>query len=111
MRCYQIDSCPFADGQFSLMLDTWVLTDREPPSLNWERGGTPDNTAAERKILRKCEITRLFEWPERVQWFIAHGGMTKWLCEDIRKAHYLWGETQDGISLKRAKKRWEEKMC
>jgi len=110
MRCYTIDSCPLADETFSNILDVWVLTDREPPSLNWERGGLADPQTCERKTLRKCEVTRLFQWPERVQWFIANGGMTKWLCEDIKQAYFLWRETQDGISLRRAKIRWAERQ-
>ena len=110
MRCYQIDSCPLADGRFSDVLDVWVLTDREPPSINWERGGLPDPQASERRCLRKAEIVRLFEWPDQVQLFIANGGMTQSLCQDIKRAHYLWGETQDGITLLRAKKRWIERQ-
>ena len=86
-------------------MDDWVFRDREPVSLNWERGGMIDNTASERITLRKCEVARLFEFPERVQLMVAFGGMTKWICDDIRRGHYLWSETQDGISLRRAKKR------
>lgn len=109
MRCYDQRRCPLQDPDFSHLLDMWVFTGREPPSLNWERGGPVNTQAAEKNALRKSEVARLFDFPERVQWFVAHGSMTKWLCEDIRRGYFLWNETQDGIPLRKAKRRYEDK--
>ena len=109
MRCYKIRDCPLQDEQFSHLLDVWVFMGRECPSLNWQRGGPINAKVAEETSLRKCEITRLFDYPERMQWFVANGSMTKWLCEDMRKGYFLWGETQAGISLRRAKMIWERR--
>ena len=109
MRCYAINKCPLRDEQFSHILDVWVFTGRECPSLNWQRGGPINTKVAEETSLRKCEVTRLFDYPERLQWFIAFGSMTKWLCEDMRRGYFLWGETQAGITLRRAKTIWERK--
>ena len=110
MRCYRIDKCPLCNREFSDLLDVWVLTGRECPSINWSRGGPINTKVSELLTLKKCEVTRLFDFPERLQWFVAHGGMTKWLCEDMRKGFFLWNETQAGISLRRAKKIWERRM-
>jgi len=106
MKCYF--DCPLRDHEFSDLLDVWVLTDREPPSLNWERGGIIDNRAAERRVLKKCEVARLFDHPERLQWFIANGHMTRWLCSDLRRGYFLWRETRKGISLRRARSLWRK---
>ena len=96
------------DHEFSYLLDAWVLTGREAPGISWDRGGEPSGRAAEDNALLKCEMARLFQWPERLQWFLAYGGMTKWLCEDMRRGHFLWWQTQDGISLRRAKQIWDK---
>lgn len=61
-------------------------------------------------MLRKCEIARLFDIPEVVMAALEFGGMTRMICEDIQRGRYLWTETRAGISLKRAKQRWVEKV-
>lgn len=92
------------------MLDEWVFTEREPPSLNWERGGIIDDRAQERRMLEKCEVTRLFQYPEDIQVFISTGVISRRLCQDLRSSYYLWNETRAGISLRRAKKKWKDKL-
>lgn len=122
MRCYDLPLCPFRDERFKDLLDTWVFTGRECPSLNWQRGGPLNTKVAESVVLRKCEMTRLFDYPERVQWFVANGGMSRDICNDIKRGYFLWQwiqplPGQDGDSLHfrikhnlwAGKRRWEKR--
>ena len=106
MKCYF--DCPLRDHEFSDLLDVWVWLNREAPSANLEGFGGIDKELMERIVLRKCEITRLFERPEQMQWFVQSGHMTRWLCVDLRRGYFLWKETCDGMSLRQAKRRWKK---
>lgn len=107
LRCSLPLDCPLQDHEWSDVLDLWALTGREAPCCNWMEHGV---SSAEANSLRKAEISRLFDIPEVILAMLQFGGMTKSICEDLQKGRYLWGETQAGISLKRAKERWIEKI-
>jgi hypothetical protein len=100
------ESCPLHDDRFSEILEVWTFTGRTPWSASLERNCHNPRTA-ENEALRKAEIARLFEFPERVQGMIAVGGMTRWICQDLKRARFLWNETEKGFSLRRAKQLYQ----
>lgn len=108
LRCPLPLDCPLQDREWSDILDLWALTGREVATSNWLQFGS--GCRIESNALKKAEIARLFEIPEAIENMIKFGGMTKSICEELQRGRYLWNETRAGISLKRAKGRWIERI-
>lgn len=94
------------DAHFEYLLEVWAFASRtvrscDPLAVPGARGNV-----SEKNLLDKCEITRLFDDPEKVLDFMAKGGMTRGICRDLKMAKFLWRETQKGFSLQRAKVIW-----
>ena len=88
-RCYR-PVCPLEDAGFWADLDRWMYAGRAAVSVNFERGGRPDNSAAERGSVDKAAIYVLFADPEAVQRYWTDGGMSRRLCDVITEGYLRW---------------------
>jgi len=104
IQCSPTYDCPLKDPSFATQLDVWALTGRTAQGSKLERGG---NQTAEYSVLSKCEITRLFDDPFALLDFFMTGHMTKAICLDTHLAFYLRMETQAGIPLARARRKFK----
>ena len=108
MKCTGVD-CPLQDDGFFYLLEKWLYTVRTPLSRSLSFSDSRNHNLSEDLVLRKVEVARLFEQPERAQWFVANGSMSRNVCRDLKRARFLWQETGMGIPLKRAQALWEKR--
>ncbi len=89
LDCYEA-RCPLEDQLFCDELDRWLYAGREAVSVNFERGGKPEQDAAHRTAVDKAGVYILFDDPEMIQDYWVNGGMNRQVCEMLKKGYLRW---------------------
>jgi hypothetical protein len=82
----QNNRCPLDDRRFHMLLENWALRGRTLKSINLGGDVTTQNfRVAETNILRKCEVSTLFDNEDIVLEFVQSGRINREVCEEMTK--------------------------